>query len=62
MAEQVQANYETLEQIENKFAQLANEVQDMGRKIARQQTTLRRGGWVGAGSDVHGIPFGGSKR
>ena len=52
MAEQVQVNYEVLEQIEKRFAQLASEVQDVGRKISRQQNALRQGGWIGRGSDA----------
>ena len=52
MAEQIQVNYEALEQIENKFAQLANEVQEMAGKIKSRDNNLRQGGWVGRGSDA----------
>ena len=52
MAEQIQVNYEALSQIENRFVQLANDVQDMAAKIKRQEATLQRGGWIGRGSDA----------
>jgi WXG100 family type VII secretion target len=52
MAEQVQANYEALNQIENRFEQLANEVQNMAARIKTQDSALRRGGWIGRGSDA----------
>jgi WXG100 family type VII secretion target len=52
MAEQVQVNYEVLNEMENKFVQLANEVQDMAGKIKSRDTNLRQGGWIGRGSDA----------
>ena len=52
MAEQIQVNYEALQQIENRFVQLSNEVQDMAAKIKTQETALQRGGWIGRGSDA----------
>jgi WXG100 family type VII secretion target len=52
MAEQVQVNYEALQQIENKFVQLANEVQDVAAKIKTREAALRGGGWIGRGSDA----------
>jgi WXG100 family type VII secretion target len=52
MAEQVQANYDSLNQLQQRFAQLANDVQEMEGRIRRQEGTLRQGGWVGRGSQA----------
>jgi WXG100 family type VII secretion target len=52
MAEQIQVEYEVLSQIENRFVQLATDVQDMAAKIKTQQAALQQGGWIGRGSDA----------
>jgi WXG100 family type VII secretion target len=52
MADQIRANYEVLNEMENRFARLANEVQDMAGKIKARETALRQGGWIGRGSDA----------
>ena len=52
MAEQVRVNYETLNEMESKFAQLADDVQAMANKIKSLDSSLRQGGWVGRGSDA----------
>ena len=49
---QIRVNYEALSQVENRFVQLASDVQDMAAKIKTQETALRRGGWVGRGSEA----------
>ena len=52
MAEQIRVNYETLQQIENRFVQLENQVQDMEGKIKTHVAALQQGGWIGRGSDA----------
>jgi WXG100 family type VII secretion target len=52
MADRIQVNYEVLNEMENRFAQLANEVQDMAAKIKSRDNSLRQGGWIGRGSDA----------
>jgi WXG100 family type VII secretion target len=52
VAEQVRVNYETLDEMESKFTQLADDVQAMANKIKSLDSNLRQGGWVGRGSDA----------
>jgi WXG100 family type VII secretion target len=52
MAEQVRVNYETLNEMESKFARLADDVQAVASKIKSLDNNLRQGGWVGRGSDA----------
>jgi WXG100 family type VII secretion target len=52
MAEQIRVNYEALNEMENKFAQLADDVQAMANKIKSLDNSLRQGGWIGRGSDA----------
>jgi WXG100 family type VII secretion target len=52
MADQIQVNYEVLNEMENKFVQLAEGVQEMATKIKSRDNSLRQGGWIGRGSDA----------
>ena len=52
MADQISVNYEVLGQIQNKFTQLASDVEDTGRAIGEKTLTLREDGWEGRGSDA----------
>ena len=52
MPDQIQVNYEVLNEMENKFVQLADEVQEMANKIKSRDNSLRQGGWIGRGSDA----------
>ena len=52
MADQIEANYEQLEAIQNRFAQLADFVEQMGKDTGGKVHTLREEGWQGEGSDA----------
>lgn len=51
MAEMIQADYQQLEQIAQKFSQQAQATQQMLGKVKGSMNPLKNGGWIGKGSD-----------
>lgn len=51
MADEIRADYDQLEQVANKFAQQAQEIQQMLQKVRGSMQKLENGGWIGRGSD-----------
>lgn len=52
MADQIQVNYETLADIQKKFAQITGDVSEMGKQLGSQILDLREKGWKGEASDA----------
>jgi WXG100 family type VII secretion target len=52
MADEIRADYDQLEQVANKFAQQAQEIQQMLQKVRGSMQKLENGGWIGRGSDA----------
>lgn len=52
MAERVEINYEQIKQIENRFSQKGDEIDQLSRRLAAQVDNLRGGGWIGRGADA----------
>lgn len=52
MADQIEANYEQLEQLANQFANNSQAIQEMIQKVRGSMDKLRNEGWIGRGSDA----------
>ena len=52
MADRIEVDYDVLQQVHQKFTQLADEVEQMGKHIGRETLALRDEGWQGEGSDA----------
>ncbi|MEZ4864328.1 MAG: WXG100 family type VII secretion target [Caldilineaceae bacterium] len=52
MADEIRADYEQLEQIANKFARQAQEIQQMLQRVRGSMDKLENGGWIGRGSQA----------
>lgn len=52
MAEQIEADYGTLEQVHKKFVEQSEMFQETVRNLHSRMEPLEDGGWVGKGSDA----------
>ncbi|MBI1294614.1 WXG100 family type VII secretion target [bacterium] len=52
MSDQIQADYEQLEQVAAKFAQQADSVAQMIQSVRGSMDKLENGGWIGRGSSA----------
>lgn len=51
MSDQIQADYEQLEQVAAKFAQYAQVVAEMTQNVKSSMDPLENGGWIGLGAE-----------
>lgn len=49
--DQVQADYDRLEELVQKFANQGQEIEQMIRQVQNSMGKLQNGGWIGRGSD-----------
>jgi WXG100 family type VII secretion target len=52
MAEQIQADYDQLQDVATRFASQAEAIEDMQKKIQGSYEKLADGGWIGEGSQA----------
>lgn len=52
MADQIQANYDQLEQIASQFKNQGEAIRAMLQKVKGSMDPLKNGGWIGKGSDA----------
>ena len=52
MSDQIQADYQQLEQVANKFAQQAQSSAQMIQSVKGSMSKLENGGWIGRGSQA----------
>lgn len=52
MADQIQANYDQLQQIASQFKSQGEAIRAMLQKVKGSMDPLKNGGWIGKGSDA----------
>jgi WXG100 family type VII secretion target len=52
MADRIEADYDVLAEIQRRFTQVADDVQQMSKEVNTRSQTLREQGWQGKGSDA----------
>lgn len=52
MSEQIQADYQQLEQVAGKFSQQAQSIAQMIQSVKASMSKLENGGWIGRGSQA----------